>query len=77
MTVDTPELAVLAVLLLGAALVIAFVLVAISIRSEDNRRRLDGTHPSHAERMTRRLLGAHTRRDSSPPAPARKGGECR
>ncbi|MBB5082993.1 hypothetical protein [Nonomuraea endophytica] len=75
MTVDIPVLVVLVALLLAVTTVIVFAVVAVSIRSEDNRRRLDGTAPSHAEWMTRRLVGAYSRRHDDTAATRKKGGE--
>ncbi|MFI6902017.1 hypothetical protein ACIBKY_12190 [Nonomuraea sp. NPDC050394] len=73
MTVDIPLLVVVVAFVLAVATLIAFVIMAISIRSEDNRRRLVGT-PSHTEWMTRRLVGAYARRHDRTAATP-KGGE--
>ncbi|WP_157247945.1 hypothetical protein [Nonomuraea typhae] len=75
---DLPLLIVLVALLMVITTLVVFVVVVIAIRSEDHRRRLDGTDPTHAERMTRRLVGAYSHHCTRSQQPsARKGGDCR
>ncbi|MBB5083765.1 hypothetical protein [Nonomuraea endophytica] len=68
---DIPLLIILAALVLAVATFVLFLIVVIAIRAEDGRRRLDSEQASHAERITRRLVGAYT----SVPS-ARRGGDC-
>ncbi|MFD9940045.1 hypothetical protein ACFWYW_12290 [Nonomuraea sp. NPDC059023] len=57
---DIPLLIVIAALVLALITFVLFLIVVIAIRAEDGRRRLDGNQASHAERMTRRLIGAYS-----------------
>ncbi|MFI6540852.1 hypothetical protein ACIBHY_50930 [Nonomuraea sp. NPDC050547] len=57
---DIPLLIVLAALVLALVTLVLFLIVVIAIRAEDGRRHLDRDQASHAERMTRRLIGAYS-----------------
>ncbi|MFI6540270.1 hypothetical protein ACIBHY_47970 [Nonomuraea sp. NPDC050547] len=64
---DIAALIVVAALVLAAAALALFALMVISIRSDD-RRLLNGTVPTHADGMTRRLIVAYAHRCHDTPA---------